>query len=69
MNREAGVTITPVTVGAYVIKAELTGFRTATTASIPLEARQVARLDFKMSVGAIAETVQVVGSAPILERP
>jgi hypothetical protein len=66
-NEAGNYTITPVTVGAYVIKAELTGFRTAATAAIPLEARQVARLDFRMSVGTIAETVQVVGSAPILQ--
>lgn len=44
-NEAGNYTITPVTVGAYVIKAELPGFRTATTTSIPLEARQVARLD------------------------
>lgn len=66
-NEAGNYTITPVTVGAYVIKAELPGFRTATTATIPLEARQVARLDFRMSVGALAETVEVVGSAPILQ--
>jgi Carboxypeptidase regulatory-like domain/TonB dependent receptor-like, beta-barrel len=66
-NDAGNYTITPLTVGTYVIKAELSGFRTATTAPLPLEARQVARLDFKMSVGAIAETVEVTGAAPILQ--
>src|SRR6185436_18097645 len=66
-NEVGSYTITPVTVGSWVIKAELAGFRTSTTPAITLEARQVARLDFKMAVGAIAETVQVTGIAPILQ--
>ncbi len=66
-NEAGNYTITPVTVGSYVIKAELTGFRTSTTAAIALEARQVARLDFRMGVGPIAETLEVVGAPPILQ--
>lgn len=66
-NEAGSYTITPVTVGSYVIRAELTGFKTSATAPITLEARQVARLDFRMGVGAVAETIEVVGSAPILQ--
>ncbi|HYU80947.1 MAG TPA: carboxypeptidase-like regulatory domain-containing protein, partial [Vicinamibacterales bacterium] len=66
-NEAGNYTITPVTVGLYVIRAELAGFRTATTPAVTLEARQVARLDFKMAVGAVAETIQVTGVAPILQ--
>lgn len=65
-NEAGNYTITPLTVGSYVIKVELAGFRTATTAPITLEARQVARLDFKMDVG-LAETVEVTDAAPILQ--
>ena len=65
-NEVGNYTITPLTVGVYVIKAELAGFRTSTTAPVTLEARQVARLDFKMGVG-IAETVEVTDAAPILQ--
>ena len=36
-NQAGNYTITPVTVGSYVIKAELPGFRTSTTAPIALE--------------------------------
>jgi hypothetical protein len=36
-NEAGNYTITPLTVGIYVIKAELSGFRTSTTAPIPLE--------------------------------
>jgi hypothetical protein len=66
-NEAGNYTITPLTVGSYIIKAELAGFRTSTTSAVPLEARQVARLDFKMSVGAVAETIEVTGVAPILQ--
>ena len=66
-NEAGNYTITPVTVGSYVIRAELAGFRTSSTAPVALEARQVARLDFKMAVGAVAETVEVSGAAPILQ--
>ena len=66
-NEAGSYTITPVTIGSYVIKAELAGFRTSTTAPIPLEARQVARLDIRMGVGQLAETVQVAGFSPILQ--
>ena len=66
-NTAGNYTITPLTVGTYVIKAELAGFRTTATAPVAIEARQVARLDFKMAVGAIAETIQVSGVAPILQ--
>jgi len=38
-NETASYTITPVTVGSYVVKAELAGFRTSTTAPLALEAR------------------------------
>jgi hypothetical protein len=66
-NEAGNYNITPVTVGSYIVKAELSGFRTYTTAAFALEARQVARLDVKMSVGQIAETVQVTGESPILQ--
>jgi hypothetical protein len=65
-NETGNYTITPLTVGSYVVKAELAGFRTSTTAPLTLEARQVARLDFKMGVG-LAETVEVSDAAPILQ--
>jgi carboxypeptidase family protein len=65
-NESGTYTITPVVVGTYVIKATLSGFKTYSTAPTVLEARQVARLDFKMGVG-LSETVDVTGSSPILQ--
>ena len=53
VSNEAGnYTITSVPVGTYVVKAELAGFKTATTKPITVEAKQIARLDFKLEVGA-----------------
>src|SRR5436190_18764902 len=68
VSNEAGnYTITSVPVGTYVVKAELTGFKTAATAAVDLEAKQIGRFDFKLEIGAIAENVQVVGQSPLLQ--
>src|SRR5262245_51360583 len=66
-NSAGNYTITPVTVGTYVVRAELNGLTTSKTEPLVFEARQTARLDFKLAVGAVAETIQVTGSAPILQ--
>jgi hypothetical protein len=68
VSNEAGnYTITSVPIGNYIIKAELEGFRTATSTPIRLEANQVARFDVKMLVGQIQETVEVSGVATVLQ--
>jgi outer membrane receptor protein involved in Fe transport len=68
VSNEAGnYTIASVPVGTYVVKAELSGFRTVTRSSLNFEARQIARLDFKMDVGQVNETVNVEGTPPILQ--
>src|SRR6266699_3827264 len=66
-NAAGNYTITSVPVGTYVVKAELSGFKTATTKAIELEAKQIARLDFKMEVGALEDTVEVTAAAPVLQ--
>ena len=66
-NESGNYTITSLPVGAYVVKAELSGFRTPTTSALTFEAKQIARLDFKMAVGAIKESVEVTATSPILQ--
>jgi Carboxypeptidase regulatory-like domain/TonB dependent receptor len=66
-NQAGNYTITTVPVGTYIVKAELTGFRTASTAAVEIEAKQIARLDFKMAVGEVKETVEVAGTSPVLQ--
>src|SRR6186997_1500896 len=47
-NSAGNYTITSVPVGTYVVKAELTGFKTVTTKPFQVEAKQIARLDLKL---------------------
>jgi hypothetical protein len=66
-NAAGNYTIEALPVGTYLVKAALSGFRTATMPAFALEARQIARLDLKLSVGAVQESVEVVGISPILQ--
>lgn len=66
-NAAGNYTMPALLIGGYEVRAELTGFRTATRPGVVLEAKQVARLDFRMVVGAVQETIEVTGSAPILQ--
>ena len=58
---------TRVPVGSYEVKATATGFDTAVQPPITLVLNQTARLDFKMKVGAVTETVQVTSESPQLQ--
>ena len=66
-NEAGNYTITSLPVGIYVIKAELTGFKTSTTKPMQVEASQIVRLDMKLEVGTLAETVEVSGESPVLQ--
>ena len=66
-NATGSYDILSVPVGRYVVKAALTGFKTAATRPITLEAKQIARLDLKMEVGALEDTVEVTAQAPVLQ--
>ena len=66
-NAAGNYTITSVPVGTYVVKAELQSFKTTTTRAIRLEAKQIARLDFRMELGALEDTVEVTAGAPVLQ--
>jgi carboxypeptidase family protein len=66
-NSAGNYTITSVPVGTYVIKAELSGFKTPTTKPFQLEAKQIARLDLKMDVGSLEDKVEVTAEAPVLQ--
>src|SRR5438105_6123256 len=66
-NDAGNYTITSVPVGTYVVKAEMSGFKTTTTKPIQLEAKQIARLDFKLEVGSLEDTVEVTAEGPVLQ--
>src|SRR5437867_8233901 len=67
-SNSAGVfTIPFLPVGIYVVSVELTGFKKAVTNPIKLEIDQIARVDLKMELGQISDTISVTGVAPILQ--
>ena len=66
-NQAGNYTVTSLPVGTYVVKAELSSFKTAATKPIQLEAMQIARIDFKLELGALAETVEVSGESQVLQ--
>ncbi len=66
-NGVGNYTITNIPVGVYVVKSELSGFKTAATKALDIEARQTARVDFKMAVGAIEDTIEVTAEIAVLQ--
>jgi hypothetical protein len=58
---------TQVPIGTYDIKVEASGFQTAVQSHLTLVLNQTARLEFKMSVGAVSNTVQVTAEAPQIQ--
>ena len=66
-NDAGSYTITSLPVGTYVVKAELSRFKTAATKPIAMEAKQVVRLDFKLELGALEETVEVESDTPVMQ--
>ncbi len=53
--------------GGYTIKIELSGFKTYENRGLMLSAGQTVRQTFALEVGALAETVTVAESAPLIE--
>jgi hypothetical protein len=58
--------ITSVPIGNYVVKVELTGFKSVQS-TVELSAAQIARVDFTLQVGAIAEQIEVVATSAVLQ--
>jgi hypothetical protein len=52
--------------GLYNVRAEHAGFQTEVHNSIELEVQQTARIDFRLTVGAVTQEVTVSGGAPLL---
>jgi len=48
------------------VKAELSSFQTEVRNSADLQVQQAARIDFRLNVGAITDTVEVEAGAPLL---
>jgi hypothetical protein len=66
-NAEGIYTLPRLPIGRYEIRAEAKGFQTSVHSPFTLELNQIARIDFSMTVGQITETVEVAGTAPLLQ--
>jgi hypothetical protein len=66
-NAAGNYTIPSVPVGTYVVKAELLGFKTFSTRPMQFEAKQIARVDFRLEVGALTDSVEVTSQSPVLQ--
>jgi hypothetical protein len=68
ISNEAGIyTLPSLPPGGYTLSVEANGFKRLVTNAITLEINQVARVDLKLEVGAVAETLSVSGLAPLLQ--
>ena len=53
--------------GTYRVGAELTGFKKVARDGVRVDVNQTVRVDLKMVVGTLEESVTVVGSTPLLQ--
>ncbi len=53
--------------GTYSVKAELTGFKTVTMTNVHVGVDQRVRVDPKLDVGAMTESVEIHASAPLVQ--
>ena len=54
-------------VGIYRVVAEKTGFSPVTRENLELNVNQIARVDFELKIGSVAETVEVTAATALLE--
>lgn len=50
----------------YGVKAEMMGFKGEVREGVELQVEQIARIDFRLQIGAATQTVEVSGGAPLL---
>src|SRR5580692_7229383 len=66
-NAEGYYTITALPPGKYSVNITKTGFAPINETGLQLDVQQVARLDVTLQLGAVASTVEVSGSATLLD--
>src|SRR5438105_11716873 len=66
-NDVGAYTIQRIPVGNYTVKASAQGFRTAVYPAFTLVLNQTARIEITLKVGQRSETVEVTGTAPLLQ--
>src|SRR6266567_5653112 len=66
-NDSGAYTLPRLPVGSYGVKVAAAGFSTAQIPAFTLVLNQTARVDVRMKVGQVSETVEVTGAAPVLQ--
>jgi hypothetical protein len=66
-NSDGAYTLQRLPVGRYEVRVEAQGFRTAVREPFDLVLNQVATVDVALSLGAVSQTVEVSGAAPVLQ--
>ncbi len=66
-NTDGIYNILKIPVGTYSVKVEAKGFQTALYPPFTLVLNQTARVDVQMKVGAVSETIEVMGATPLLQ--
>src|SRR5712692_7318454 len=66
-NGSGAFTFPDLNFGSYEVTVTLQGFRTATVTHVVVEASRTTDLRVTLEVGAVGESVTVVGAAPLLE--
>ena len=67
-TNEGGIYSAPaLTPGAYTLKVEKEGFQSQSRAGVELQVGQAPTLNFTLTVGNVAEVIEVKGGAPVLE--
>ena len=66
-NDAGAYNVTRLPPGSYQLKVSAPGFQTNVHQAFTLVLNQTARVDVQMSVGAVSETVEVSGEAPVLQ--
>jgi len=66
-NELGGYVIPALNPGNYSVAAELAGFKKFVHGSVALQVSQVARLDIRLDIGSIEETVEVTEAASLIE--
>ncbi len=66
-NEVGAYNLTPLIPGTYEVKAGSSGFKTDVHSNVILQTGAVMKVDFKLEVGAVTETIEVSSAAPMLQ--
>jgi hypothetical protein len=68
VSNDAGVyNLVFLPIGQYKVEAEQAGFKKSVLGPFALEVNQIARVDVKLEVGEVSQSVEITGVAPILQ--